>query len=62
MISYSINNRSHSVTFCKAKNLHNISESIESIKSDKNILLIYDDKIDKKIVKSIFFRVKIIWL
>ena len=59
MISYSINNRLHSVTFCKAKNLHNISQSIESIKSDKNVLLIYDDKIDKKIVKSIFSELKL---
>ena len=54
MISYSINNRLHSVTFCKAKNLHNISESIESIKSDKNVLLIYDDSPFYKISPAYF--------
>ncbi len=59
MINYSINNTEHKVTFCKSNKLRGISDSIESVNSDKNILLIYDDKIEKRIVKSIFSELKI---
>ena len=47
MISYSINNTEHRITFCKTKKLEKISDSIENVKSDKNVLLIYDNKILK---------------
>ena len=61
MISYKVNNIEHKVTFCKSGNLGPISSSLDKINSDKNILLIYDDKINTKILKNIFW-IKIIWM
>ena len=59
MISYSINNTEHRITFCKTKKLEKISDSIENVKSDKNVLLICDNKIDKIVVKNIFSELKL---
>ena len=59
MISYKVNNIEHKVTFCKSGNLGPISNSLDKIKSDKNILLIYDDKINPKILKNIFYELKL---
>ena len=59
MISYKFNNIEHKVTFCKSGNLGPISNSLDKIKSDKNILLIYDDKINPKILKNIFYELKL---
>ncbi len=59
MINYSINNIDHKVTFCKSNSLKSILKSIELVESDKNILLIYDDKIPKKIFESIYYELKL---
>jgi len=59
MISYKVNNIEHKVTFCKSGNLGPISSSLDKINSDKNILLIYDDKINTKILKNIFYELKL---
>ena len=59
MISYKVNNIEHKVTFCKSGNLGPISNYLDKINSDKNILLIYDDKINPKILKNIFHELKL---
>ncbi len=59
MIRYKINNIEHSVNFCKFENLGPLSNSLEKINSDKNVLLIYDNKIDNKILKNIFYELKL---
>ena len=59
MINYTINNTEHKVTFCRSNIYKSISSSIELVKSDKNILLIYDDKIEKNIIKNIFHELKL---
>ena len=59
MINYTINNTEHKVTFCRSNIYKSISSSIELVKSDKNILLIYDDKIEKNILKNIFHELKL---
>ena len=59
MIKYIINNIEHEITFCKSNALNNIARSIEKVKSDKNVLLVYDDKIEKKILQSIFHELKL---
>jgi 3-dehydroquinate synthase len=50
---YFINKQSHYITFCKKKNIDSIAKSIEKINSDKNVLFIYDDKVDGSIIKNI---------
>ena len=57
-LNYIINKQKHSVIFCKSNYLGTISKTIELIKSDKNILFIYDSNIDKKIVKEILDELK----
>ena len=59
MIDYSINKLDYKITFCRSNSLKNISSFIDVTQSDKNILLICDDKIDKKIVENIFFELKL---
>jgi 3-dehydroquinate synthase len=59
MISYKVNNIEHKVTFCKSGELGLISKSLEKINSDKNVLLIYDDKIERKVLKNIFYELKL---
>lgn len=56
---YKINNQSHYITFCKKNNLNLISKSIEKIKSDRNILLVYDANIKNSIIDSIYDELKV---
>ena len=58
-LNYSINKIKHSIVFCKNNKIEIISKSIASINSDKNVLFVYDGKIDKKIVNDIFFELKL---
>ena len=50
---YNINKQSHYITYYKKNDSEKIAKSIELIESDKNILLIYDEKISTKIIKNI---------
>ena len=59
MISYIINNSEHKINFCQSNKFQIISKSIENIESDKNVLLIYDNKIDSKIIKNILSVLKL---
>ncbi len=58
-LDYKINKTKHSVIFCRSNYIGTISKTISSMKSDKNILFIYDSKIDKKIVNEILSELKI---
>ena len=58
-INYKISKIDHSVTFCKSSKTNYISSSLEKIDSDKNVLLIYDDKIDTRILRNILFDLKL---
>ncbi len=58
-LDYKINNNKHSIFFCRSNKLEIISKSLVQIKSDKNILFIYDSKIDKKIISDIFYELKL---
>ena len=58
-LKYKINKTKHSVVFCRSNYTGIISKTINSINSDKNILFIYDSKIDKTIVKEILAELKI---
>ena len=58
-IDYRINNNKHSVVFCRSNKLDVVSKSVASIKSDKNILFIYDDKISRNIVNEIYDELKL---
>jgi len=59
MINYLINNTNHQINFCKLNKISIISKSIEKINSDKNILLIYDEKISKKIIQNLLNELKL---
>ncbi len=50
---YKINKQSHYITYYKKNDSAKIAKSIELIESDKNILLIYDEKISTKTIKNI---------
>ena len=52
-IEYKVNQLKYEITFCKKKKLNSISKSIDKIKSDKNVLITYDNKINKKIVDEV---------
>jgi 3-dehydroquinate synthase len=52
-LEYQINKSKYEIIFCQKKKLNNISKSIDKLKSDKNILITYDDKINKKIVNQV---------
>lgn len=58
-LQYKINNITHHVTFCGSKKSNYISKSLENIHSDKNILFMYDDKVDKKIVNEVLDDLKL---
>ncbi len=58
-ISYKINNLEHKVIFCKSGKINFISSELDKVNSDKNVLLIYDNKIDIKVLKNIFDELKI---
>ena len=52
-LNYTINKEKHSVILCKQNNISILSKSISSIHSDRNILFIYDRKINTNIVNEI---------
>tara|TARA_A100000164_G_scaffold378155_1_gene419036 strand:+ start:917 stop:2038 length:1122 start_codon:yes stop_codon:yes gene_type:complete len=52
-IDYKIDDEQHNILFCKKNDLKRLTNSIEKVNSDKNILLVYDDKVNKKIVDEI---------
>ncbi len=58
-LDYNINRQKHSIVFCKRNNLSVLSKSLNKIKSDKNVLFIYDKKINKKIVDEVFYELKL---
>ena len=58
-LDYIINKNKHSVIFCKNNNIETVSKSILSIHSDRNVLFVYDGKIEKKIVNDIFYDLKL---
>ena len=58
-LGYRINNNKHSVVFCRNNNLGIMSKFLATIKSDKNILFIYDNKINSKIVNQIYDELKL---
>jgi len=57
-IKYKLDKIIYQVSFCRNTEKQNISKEIEKLKSDKNILLIYDNKISKKIVEQVFDDLK----
>ena len=52
-LKYKINKNEHQIHFCKKNQFNKITEHLEKSQSDKNILFVYDDNVNKKIVKSI---------
>ncbi len=58
-LDYRINNNKHSVVFCRNNDLGVLSKSLTSIRTDKNILFIYDKKINNKIVNEIYDELKL---
>ena len=58
-LEYKINDQQHSVIFCKKNSISNIVKYLNKIKSDKNVLFIYDKKIEKKIVEDVFDELKL---
>ena len=58
-LEYKISSQTHNITFCKKNSLQQISNSLEKIKSDKNILFIYDGNVNKKIVNLIVDELRI---
>ena len=59
ILNYKINKENHYITFCKSNKLGLISKSIEKIHSDKNILFIFDSKVETKIVDLIHEELKL---
>ena len=57
-IDYKINNEQHNVLFCKKNELKKITDCIEKVNSDKNILFVYDDKVNQKSVDEIIDELK----
>ena len=58
-LEYNINESKHAVIFCKNKEMSKISQSLSTFKTDKNILFLFDSKIDKKIIEIIFNELKL---
>ena len=59
ILNYKINKENHYITFCKSNKLGLISKSIEKIHSDKNILFIFDSKVETRIVDLIHEELKL---
>ena len=57
-LDYSINDEEHSILFCKKNEFKKISTKIEKVNSDKNVLLVYDDKVSKNTVDSLIDELK----
>ncbi len=58
-LDYKINKEKNSIIFCKKNNFTVLSKSLNKINSDKNVLFIYDKKINKKIVDEVFYELKL---
>ncbi len=58
-IEYKINKSNHSVIFCKDNNIKKMSHALSTFETDKNVLFIFDSKINKKIVEKIFNELKL---
>lgn len=58
-IKYKLENTLHQISFCRKREKNNISKEIEKLRSDRNILLIYDDKINQNITKQVFEDLKL---
>ena len=52
-IKYKINNNNHYIHFCKKNQLSKITQYLEKSKSDRNVLFVYDDKVNNTVVQSI---------
>tara|TARA_B100000242_G_scaffold273540_1_gene227273 strand:- start:708 stop:1826 length:1119 start_codon:yes stop_codon:yes gene_type:complete len=52
-IKYKINDNEHQIYFCKKNQFHKITECLEKSQSDKNILFVYDDNVNKETIKNI---------
>ena len=52
-IKYKINNNNHYIHFCKKNQLNKITQYLEKSKSDRNVLFVYDDKVNNTVVQSI---------
>ena len=49
-IKYKINDNEHQIYFCKKNQFHKITECLEKSQSDKNILFVYDDNVNKETI------------
>lgn len=58
-IKYKLGNTLHQISFCRKREKNIISKEIEKLRSDRNILLIYDDKINQNITKQVFEDLKL---
>ena len=58
-LEYTINKEKNSIIFCKKNNFSILSKSLDKINSDKNVLFIYDKKINKKNIDEIFNELKL---
>ena len=58
-IKYKLGNTLHQISFCRKREKNNISKEIEKLRSDRNILLIYDDKVNQNITKQVFEDLKL---
>ena len=58
-LEYSINKNKHSILFCKDDNIKKMSQVLANFETDKNVLFLFDSKIDKKIVEKIFNELKL---
>ena len=59
-LEYSINKNKHSILFCKDDNIKKMSQVLANFETDKNVLFLFDSKIDKKIVEKIIFIFELI--
>jgi 3-dehydroquinate synthase len=58
-INYKIGKTTHQISFCRKEDKKNISKEIERVKSDRNVLLIYDVKINKNITNQVIDDLKL---
>ena len=58
-INYKIGKTTHQISFCRKEDKKNISKEIERVKSDRNVLLIYDVKINKNITNHFIYDLKL---
>ncbi len=54
IIKYYLNNHEHRVTFCYDKEAPDITKDLTRLQSDKRMLLVIDDSINKDVIKNFF--------